>query len=503
MVSVDFVRQLYRNQFSYADRMTPEELERIHCPYPDLEGTVLEYVSGGKIVFLTGNPGDGKTHLIHRLQQQLSVQRALILQDFNVLDDDERASFCQTLRSKIEAGAAAVIAANEYPLLQLVADYSHVVPELQAVEEQMRNSLVYGPQERTAQGQVVVLDLNLRQTLGAEVVGSMLDKLSALEPCPVCGSGCPVHRNAAALAGPARETLLALLQLVAFRRAHVTMRDMVGYLAYVLTGGMRCSEAPANARDYADLVFTARDGLGQDVARMDPCRLPDPREDDALWRHAEQSLHAGGLESDTAEILPQFRREKRRRFLAEGSGQDLFRRLDPYADQFAALLRTVELGDVEGGRADAIAAINRFFDPSSVGGEHLRVWTTLRYDPRHEETTISNATLAAERVDLATPRPASHMRCIPYTPDHLILRATLGDGQTAVLRIDLALYHVLRKVGQGLPPTLVPERYAYTLYQFMNRLARVSRQGNRFLVRPPDAEATFAITMTHSGQYVD
>lgn len=278
------------------------------------------------------------------------------------------------------------------------------------------------------------------------------------------------------------------------------MRDLIGYIAFVLTAGQRCADAEPDSRDYADSAFGAPDGVGPDVARLDPCRLPDPRADEFLWQQQLSTRQTNGQNTSPELLLPRFRREKRRRFLENVNGKGDAGRLDPDAVAFASLLRQVELGDTEAGKADVIAAINRFFDPTSNDPERLRVWSTLRYDPRHQETIISNAALPADRFTLASPRPAPHMRCIPYTPDHLLLRI---NGTITGLRIDLSLFHVLRKVEQGLPPTLVPERYAYTLYQFMNRLARVTPRGNRFLVRAPEADNAFAITVTGAGQYID
>lgn len=195
MVEVDFVRQLYRNQFSYADRLTDEQLDNIHCSSPELERSIVSHLREGRIVFLTGNPGDGKTHLIQRLRPQWESLDTFVLPDFNVLEPNQRQGFQDTIRSLVAARSGALIAANEFPLLTFIGDFADDIVGLRGVQDQMRASLVYTPEDRPIEGPFVVLDLNLRQCLGADVVGAVLDNLTNLSPCPVCGADCPVHRN--------------------------------------------------------------------------------------------------------------------------------------------------------------------------------------------------------------------------------------------------------------------------------------------------------------------
>lgn len=44
------------------------EAQALHIAVPTLENGILELLQNGHRVYLTGNPGDGKTHLLRQLQ---------------------------------------------------------------------------------------------------------------------------------------------------------------------------------------------------------------------------------------------------------------------------------------------------------------------------------------------------------------------------------------------------------------------------------------------------
>ena len=67
----DLTRRLYRGASAYADRMAPEWLATIHIE-TDLDTELVQAVATGKSVVLTGNPGDGKTHLLRILAPRLT-----------------------------------------------------------------------------------------------------------------------------------------------------------------------------------------------------------------------------------------------------------------------------------------------------------------------------------------------------------------------------------------------------------------------------------------------
>ena len=66
----EFIERLYRGTNSYADRLTGEQLEWVDVDL-GLNDHLLDLARANKQVIITGNPGDGKTHLIERLRDRL------------------------------------------------------------------------------------------------------------------------------------------------------------------------------------------------------------------------------------------------------------------------------------------------------------------------------------------------------------------------------------------------------------------------------------------------
>src|SRR5262245_43270080 len=84
----EFVERLYPSTNSYADRLNSEELGWVDVDL-GLNDHILSLVNTGHQVIVTGNPGDGKTHLIERLRKGLEAAGANVLTDANVLSDEE------------------------------------------------------------------------------------------------------------------------------------------------------------------------------------------------------------------------------------------------------------------------------------------------------------------------------------------------------------------------------------------------------------------------------
>lgn len=70
MSNLDFVKKLYNGKNCYSDHMSEEELGLIHIS-SNVEDIILNLLKANKIVFLTGNPGDGKTFLIKKHEKEI------------------------------------------------------------------------------------------------------------------------------------------------------------------------------------------------------------------------------------------------------------------------------------------------------------------------------------------------------------------------------------------------------------------------------------------------
>ena len=67
MSKLDFIKKLYNGKNCYSDHMNKDELDFLHIS-SGVEPLVSDMLDKHKLVFLTGNPGDGKTFIIKAIE---------------------------------------------------------------------------------------------------------------------------------------------------------------------------------------------------------------------------------------------------------------------------------------------------------------------------------------------------------------------------------------------------------------------------------------------------
>jgi len=79
--SLKFWRELAQaGSETCADELPPEQLARLHVPQP-LDAFLLDHVRRGFSLVLTGNAGDGKTHILRKLEPELEQLGAEVEND--------------------------------------------------------------------------------------------------------------------------------------------------------------------------------------------------------------------------------------------------------------------------------------------------------------------------------------------------------------------------------------------------------------------------------------
>lgn len=259
-----FVERLYRSSKSYADRLTEQELEAVHVDL-GVDRYLLEQAQAGRQVIITGNPGDGKTHLIERLRPRLEEMGARVITDANACSNAE---ILGTWRGCREEERPFVLAINEWPLYVL-RRYAQA-PEFSAVEAAVDEALrqvnearffVEKQRPEPPKESVLVVDLSLRNLLAPSVVERVVQRLTQDRFHEGINPADPVLANREALQHPQMlGRLISLLQLVGARIGHVTMRQLVGFVAFLLTGGRSATERLVAGQDatgfsYSNLAF--------------------------------------------------------------------------------------------------------------------------------------------------------------------------------------------------------------------------------------------------------
>jgi hypothetical protein len=463
-----FIERLYRSANSYADRLSPEELESIHIDLGADDYLVAQAEAGQQII-VTGNPGDGKTHLIERLRPRLQAAGAEVLTDANACTD---ADILKKWTACRDGGQAFVLAINEWPLyvLQRLAAKSGFTPVAEALR-QVTSGGFFIEEHRPddAKENVVVVDLSLRNLLSASVVERVVERLTQDRFYVGLNPADPAIANRDALREPqVRERLVALLQLVATRTGHVTMRQLVGFVAYLITSGRSATERVRAGQDavglaYSNLAFDGGVGPLFDAVRavFDPAEVTHPNWDDQLWlgdtdardwlgNPPPKPVTLNEMERNTA-----YRAIKRRFFFEHKDGLDLLGLVPADEREFQ---ETLGAGAGAGANVirDLVLALNRFFEPDCPDSakDHVQLWQSHRYDVRAPSTFVSFNALSYQHLRIEPLKTAPWVQA--WLPEEQMDRrsfalvASWENRDIAVVEIDRELFLTLVEAERGL-----------------------------------------------------
>lgn len=307
-----------------------------------------------KAVFLCGNPGDGKTAFLEKVQQELrKLQARAIRQDpsgwewewnehiyrscYDASESHEDLNADQHLTEKLQglegsnkpaANLTVLVAINDGRLADYFIRHQERFPWLAKQLEIARD------ENEVEELEVWVVDLkkrafvNLPDAEEASVFRQVLQRLVAADKWKICEdcaaqAVCPLRNNALALQKTRVIQRLEYLFLLSHlrRQRHTTMRDLRSALAYLITGNQSCEQVHA-ARHGADagasLVNFAywesafspveqNDESLVDLMPLDPARFPHPHLDRLL--HFHQAVRDDELRSllfaDKRDLPPQ------------------------------------------------------------------------------------------------------------------------------------------------------------------------------------------------------
>lgn len=474
---ISFVEKLYRNANSYADRLTLEELDWIHVDL-GLDDHLLQCAKDGRQVVITGNPGDGKTFVIERLRETLvSTHNAVVITDANACTDAEILS---SWRSCDANNRAFILAINEWPLFELrrLARAEGFDPVDEAVR-QVRAAVYFGDPPAPPQGRVAVIDLNLRNVLAQRVVIAALDRLTDDRFVSELTDADPAKANVARLRSDrVKARLAALLEQASRRGEHTTMRQLMGFLAFVITGGTDATGRIMSQGDgrflFANLVFEGGIGPLFDLVgrSLDPAVVTHPDIDEDLWRGTTDPND--WLDPNDVPLAPAscaeedrercFRVAKRRFYFEHARGDDLLRYLPSDEAEFDRVLREGLQGDPQLVR-EMVLAVNRFFEPdcSQDEDDHLTLWQSHRYDVRAPTAFVALYTQSADAIAAEGPRLAEWVEA--WLPDDMrrvgqfSMTAANTHGDPSRLLIDREVYLLRPEEPFGGPSGMVADRF--------------------------------------------
>ena len=486
-----FVERLYRSSNSYADRLNQDELDAIHVDL-GVDDYLIEEANANKQVIVTGNPGDGKTHLIERLRPQLEALGAEVITDANAVSDKDTLDTWARCRAK---GRPFVLAINEWPLyvLQRAAKARSFSPVREALR-QVRSARFYVDAHKPtppADG-VVTIDLALRDLLAPRVVREVINRLTDARFYVGLDEADPMLANRVALTNSqVVDRLTRLLQIVGTRLGHVTMRQLVGFVAFLLSGGQRAAERLRSGQDaaglaYSNLAFEGGAGILFETVRqvLDPATLTHPTWDERLWRGETDPVDwlfevpASALML-TTDRDKGFRAAKRRFLFEHAKGEQLFDLVPDDEKEFEELLNYGDVGAAVLVRR-LVLALNRFYEPDfpERQRDRLLLWQSHRYDVRAPDAFVSLRDLPHQQLRIEAQRYADWVeKWLPADQQSrrsFALVAQASGKDSAFLEIDRELFLTLVEGQRGLGRSSWSRTTTRRIARFIDQIDRAT-----------------------------
>jgi hypothetical protein len=482
------IQTLYRASAACADHHEAATVRLLHIE-TSVDDFLRTRAKAGGAIFVTGNPGDGKTHLLRHLDAELRAEKIELRLDANEEDADKLIAAIDDATKRKGRGIA--IAINEGILVGLLKRAGDRAWASGARDLLMRPYVYRAAPSDPVTG-VAVIDLDLRNNLAPPIVRGALKRLLDLtSPCAGCPKkACRLQTNADRLNGAAVDRLVALLDAVARGGFHATMRDLQGFLAYLLSGADDCEtfKAGGPGLSFWDAAFVGGQGPLFDAVRArDPSTHTVPLLDDLLWRGAENPSEWTGDPPDhsaSAETLDerrdQFTTRKRRALFEHAAGEQILAEAGTPAER--ALREVMEPGAAAVRRV--VSLLNRFFDRDEDNADLLHLWVTHRYDANPNRFAATRHSIATAELELLVPKLRPEIRAAfpDFHPPFAMLCHKRQQDPREGLRLDRQILVALVAAEQGLPAPFRRGEPEARVAAFFDRLTKLRADASEGLV---------------------
>ncbi len=411
-----------------------------------------------RAVFLTGNPGDGKTAFLVKVREELVADGGLLVteddagwtvrlgnhtfvavydasESNNQLSSDDLLHEALTPpKGETEEQRTVMLAINDGRLLQFFTDYEHVY------EDHARAMRAHFSRSPAPLADIAVVDLKERSLTSLAIPTGLAsavalrftdpDRWSECETC-LSRTVCPMLLNAQSLRGDAQHGFAELILVSHLRRQRrATFRDLRSALGWLITGDLRCDDvhrareqnidlSKSQRHQLANLAFDpeSADYLVREWTLLDPAAISAPAV-------ARSEAFLGGRTA-TTESLGNL---QRRIFLGLERDDQLQPQQVRAYTHFVEFCRMLESPDNDALRK-LLLGISRIVGASGfsgdglaiAGGERGEMWAVLK-------------TLPAEQFRLSSPSPSQPF--VEAVPDRVTLRHR--DGAKLDLSLDTA-----------------------------------------------------------------
>lgn len=476
-IGLQFIRDFYRGTSAYADHVDADLLSYIHLK-TKLDDAVISAAKSGKDIVLTGNPGDGKTHIIRVLKEQLErlATPVIVELDASTLSNEE--IYSRWAQAK-DRHTPFVIAINAAVLFSVYKSY----PDFRPIKEayfQMANAVVFHDEDANTDS-VIVFDLSKRDALSSEIlkqaVIKMTDDCHYLEckNCPLFNS-CVVHKNRKLLNNELFQKRLSLIfQRVSLKGYHATLREIQSFIAYLIFGNRSCKQLNQTAGnseyDIVSLIYSGTGKLFEAInAALDPINISHPIWDERIllnnipsesWAE-DYDVPAEAIAFDNEKL---FNLKKRQFFFFNRYGNELLYILDDDTTRFQKFL-TQENGKII---KELIFKLNSFFGTANGSTTKLQIWSGHRYNNEPRKVLISTGTIKRSEFSVGRPVLLQSMQSgIEMTSNYI--RLEKKESPNIFLKIDFEMYLLLNEAEHGVPVLFMESDLVKKVWRFVEQL---------------------------------
>jgi hypothetical protein len=300
-MSYSLLSSLYFGEGSNADLSSPEARALLHVSTP-LDTYIPSVVARGLDVILTGNPGDGKSHIVRTLLDRDRLKGAEVELDLSATPTSEvleRWTMAAAHRRPF------VLCANEGPLvalLEVMSQEAALAGRAGELRRQLGHLVAPRKTELPAEPKhAVLIDLADRSVLDVELIERALHRVCDQRLLPRCGARSTetsAGRNLMLFAESevARRRLAQLLVSAGrtLDKKHISFRQLWQAIAFAITGGKKESTLTTELSlgkvglgtfPLDNLVKGNGRGLLVDAMRGhgDPRLITDPILDEEIW----------------------------------------------------------------------------------------------------------------------------------------------------------------------------------------------------------------------------
>ena len=486
-LGLDFVRLLYRGRSAFADMIDFDLLQHIHVK-TSVDEAILKNLSEGRDVILTGNPGDGKTHLVRVLRDDFSrlpIPPHVEL-DASCLSNEE---ILESWNIAIKNGRPFVLAINAAVLASLAEQYPDNNRIVSAFK-QLIGAMKYSDTVTEHNEKIVVYDLSKREVLSADIIARAISKITDEQHYATCAecqlkNNCEAVTNKRLLNEPLfQERLNIVLSRVALNGYHATLRELLSFLSYLIFGDRSCEALAGTAGDnkYSLVNLIHQGGMGrlfEEIQKtFDPAMVSHPIFDELLLENKlEPSTWANATfveyEAISTTNIETFKLRKRQFFYFNAKGNAI---LDISDDNISKYQRFLEQDDKKSIR-EILRKLNSFFGIERAVSE-LEIWSGHRYNNLPRRVLLSVDKMGIQQFSVVHPSLINTMQDgIAYTADHVRLQKK--DRPDIFLKIDYALFCLFLEAERGVPIMFMENDVSKKVWRFIEQLQNTSDMKNK------------------------